>query len=282
MGSGKYTIKRGANTHTLHAGDCLDIVDHISSGSVDLIITDPPYNKGLNYGVFKDNMKDKEYLDYISTRIEKSINVLKSTGSLYIMTYPEIAAELYMLLKNKVKFRRWITWHYPTNIGHSRKNFTRSQRTILFYTKGDDYTFNRNEALAPYKNKTDRRVRQLIKNGSAGRMVYDTIYNEDMGQSKLDDILRFNLLKNVSKDREDGHPCQLPLNLLKLLIKVSSNENEMVLDPFAGTFTTSLAAAECNRSSIGVDLNVKYVKLGLKRFKTGEGLYEHNKRLHQK
>lgn len=282
MGSGKFTVKRGTNTHTLLVGDCLDVIDGMPEESVDIIITDPPYNKGLNYGVFKDNMKDAEYLDYLSKRIDKSLNVLKSTGSLYIMTYPEIAAELYMTLKNKVKFRRWITWHYPTNIGHSRKNFTRSQRTILFYTKGDEYIFNRNEALAPYKNKTDRRVRQLIKEGSAGRMMYDTIFNEDMGQSKLDDLLKFNLLKNVSKDREDGHPCQLPLNLLKLLIKVSSNDGDVVFDPFAGTFTTSLAAAECNRSSIGVDLNPKYVQLGLKRFKTEGGLYEHNKRVYQK
>jgi DNA modification methylase len=80
------------------------------------------------------------------------------------------------------------------------------------------------------------------------------------------DVLDINLLKNVSKDRlNKKHPCQLPLSLLTTLVKVSSNKNDIVLDPFAGTFTLSAVAKELNRKSVGIDINPKYISLGLKR-----------------
>lgn len=262
----KFVISVKANphptTHTLLVGDCLNRANEIPKNSVDLIITDPPYNIGLDYGDFKDRMKEENYLKYVVERLEKSAELLKETGSIYIITYPEIAAQLFLALKNKLKFRRWITWHYPTNIGHSKKNFTRSQRTILFFSKNNKYTFNRQKALRPYKNPTDRRVRELIKNGSKGRMMYDTIFNED-----LSDILKFDISKNVSKERQKGHPCQLPSSLLKLLMLVSSNKHDTVFDPFAGTFTTSAVAAKLNRNFVGIDLERKYIDIGLKRLK---------------
>jgi len=82
----------------------------------------------------------------------------------------------------------------------------------------------------------------------------------------LIDVLEINLLKNVSKDRfNKKHPCQLPLALLKIFVKVSSNEGGILLDPFAGTFTLSAVAAQLKRNSIGIEINPNYVKLGLKR-----------------
>ena len=82
------------------------------------------------------------------------------------------------------------------------------------------------------------------------------------------DVLDINLLKNVSKDRfNKRHPCQLPLTLLRILVKVSSNKGDFLLDPFAGTFTLSAVAKELNRNSIGIEINPNYVRLGLKRLR---------------
>lgn len=82
------------------------------------------------------------------------------------------------------------------------------------------------------------------------------------------DVLDINLLKNVSKDRfNKKHPCQLPLELLRILVKVSSNKNDVILDPFAGTFTLSAVAKELDRNSIGVEINPDYINLGLERLK---------------
>ena len=122
--------------HAFGKGDCLNLMSDIPKKSIDLIITDPPYNRNINYGnTFKDKMKEEEYTKYINDRIEKSIELLNSSGSMYIITYPELVVYIFIMLKSKLKFRRWFTWHYPTNIGHSKKNFTKSQRTILFFTK---------------------------------------------------------------------------------------------------------------------------------------------------
>ena len=262
-------VKTRPNTnHTFLVGDCLERLNELSN-KVDLIITDPPYNIGLNYGVFKDSMKENEYFDYVEKRIEKAASLLKDSGSIYIITYPEIAAHILLYFKNNLKFRRWITWHYPTNIGNSKKNFTRSQRTILFFTKSDRYIFNKKWALRPYKNPDDKRIRKLIKNGSKGRMMYDTIFDSDLNELKdFTDIFKVNILKNVSKDRQNWHPCQLPLSILRLLIFISSNTKDTILDPFAGTFSTSMAAMQLGRNSIGVDVNVDFVKLGMKRLIT--------------
>ncbi len=80
------------------------------------------------------------------------------------------------------------------------------------------------------------------------------------------DVLDIDLLKNVSKDRfNKKHPCQLPLELLKIFVKVSNNENDLLLALFAGTFTLSAVAEELKRNSEGVEIYPEYIKLGLKR-----------------
>jgi len=102
----------------------------------------------------------------------------------------------------------------------------------------------------PYKNPTDKRIQERIRNGSKGRMPYD--------------VFEFNLVKNVSKDKTP-HPCQIPVPLLKIFIKASSNRGDLVMDPFGGSFSTCAAAKELDRDSIGIDINPDYVKIGENR-----------------
>ena len=147
-------------------------------------------------------------------------------------------------------FKRWMTWHYSTNTGHSKTNFTRTQHSIIFATKTKNHKFNRNEIAQPYLNPTDKRIQERLKNGSNGRTPYD--------------VFHFNLVKNVSKDKTE-HPCQIPVPLLRIFIKASSNPGDTVLDPFAGSFSTNAAAKELGRNSIGIDINPKYVEIGKKR-----------------
>lgn len=257
--------------HLLINGDSLNVMQYVPDNSIDLIITDPPYNQGLNYGSYsKDNIPWSEYYENSKKWLAECSRVLKNTGSLYLINYPEINARLLPFLEDslELKFRRWITWHYPTNIGHSRRNFTRSQRSILFFTKTENYTFNRENIIQHYKNPTSNKIKKRLAQGSKGRTSYDLLrYMDLIEMSKgMIDVLDINLLKNVSKDRlNKKHPCQLPLSLLTTLVKVSSNKNDIVLDPFAGTFTLSAVAKELNRKSIGIDINPKYISLGLKR-----------------
>lgn len=204
--------------------------------------------------------------------MKETSRILSKKGSFYLISYPEINARLLSYIEDdlKLKFRRWITWHYPTNIGHSKKNFTRSQRSIMFFTKTNSYTFNRENIIQHYKNPEVKKIKERIKNGSKGRTSYDLLRFLDLIElSKgMIDVLDINLLKNVSKDRfNKKHPCQLPLKLLRIFVKVSSNKNDLTLDPFAGTFTLSAVAKELNRNSIGIEINPDYVKLGLERLR---------------
>ncbi|GIU68201.1 MAG: methyltransferase [Candidatus Pacearchaeota archaeon] len=266
-------VRFNNTSHFLINGDSLKILKNIKGCNIDLIITDPPYNVGLDYGPYsKDRKRKEEYFAECRIWLKECARLLKNTGSFYLINYPEINARLLPFIEDelKLKFRRWITWHYPTNIGHSKKNFTRSQRSILFFTKSNKYTFNRENIIQHYKNPEVKKIKERIKNGSKGRTSYDLLRFLDLIElSKgMIDVLDINLLKNVSKDRfNKKHPCQLPLELLRIFVKVSSNKNDILLDPFAGTFTLSAVAKELNRNSIGIEINPDYIKLGLKRLK---------------
>jgi len=237
--------------HRLIRGDCIVQMKRLPKESIDLIIADPPYNVGINYGIYCDKpSKQKEYIEWCKVWLQECIRVLKNSGSLYLFNYPENNAKLLPFLEKRMFLRRWLTWHYPINIGHSPKNYTRAQRSILFLTKSDRYTFNRDNIAVAYRNPTDKRIQERIKNGSKGRAPYDTFL--------------FNIVKNVSKDKTT-HPCQIHVELLKIFIKASSNKGDCILDPFAGSFSTSAAAKELDRNSMGIDINPEYVKIGKER-----------------
>jgi len=237
--------------HQYIIGDSLETLKKIDSSNIDLIITDPPFNIGKKYGDFyQDNKEHDDYIEWCKTWLFDCIRILKNSGSLYIFNYPENNVYLFPFLQERMIFKRWLTWHYPTNIGHSKINFTRSQYSILFFTKSKNYVFNKIDIAEPYKNPNDKRIKERIKNGSKGRTPYD--------------VFQFNLVKNVSKEKT-LHPCQIPISLLKIFIKASSNIGDTVLDPFAGSFSTCAAAKELGRNSIGIDINPYYVEIGRER-----------------
>lgn len=226
-------------------------MEKMPSESIDLIITDPPFNIGKDYGgVYNDKKDAADYIRWCKKWLTECIRLLKPTGSLYLFNYPENNAYLLPFLQSKMIFKRWMTWHYPTNTGHSKSNFTRTQHSIIFCTKTKIATFNRDSIAEPYKNPKDKRIIERLKKGSKGRAPYD--------------VFHFNLVKNVSKDKTE-HPCQIPVSLIKIFIKASSNEGDVVLDPFGGSFSTAAAAKELNRNSISIEINPKYVEIGKKR-----------------
>jgi DNA modification methylase len=237
--------------HKLIVGDCIEIMKSMPNESVDLVVTDPPFNIGKDYGeYYKDEKKFDDYIEWCQAWLKECIRLLKSTGSLYLFNYPENNAFILPFLQKHMVFKRWMTWHYPTNTGHSKTNFTRTQHSIIFCTKTKNAKFNRDAIAEPYKNPTDKRIKERLKNGSKGRAPYD--------------VFQFNLVKNVSKDKT-LHPCQIPVPLIKIFIKASSDPGDIVMDPFGGSFSTCAAAKELGRSSIGIDINPKFVDIGKQR-----------------
>jgi len=270
--------------HFLFSSEALKVLKQIPDNSIKLVVTDPPYNIGLSYNKFKDRKPWKEYYSDLVAALKEIKRVLSEDGSLYLVNYPELNARILPILEDEIGFifKRWLTWHYPSNIGHSKTNFTRSQRSILFMTKSKDNLFNKDAIVQPYKNPDVGKIKKLIEAGKLGRTPYDGLELKDLqeiiGLKEFNndiesDFININLLKNVCKDRSNDenikHPCQLPLSLLKVFIKASSNKKDIVLDTYAGTFTTSLAAKQLGRKSIGIEIDSDYVKLGIKRLKNG-------------
>jgi DNA modification methylase len=240
-----------ATNHLIINGDCIEILKKINTETIDLIITDPPFNIGKNYGEYKDRLKKTEYLEWCKKWLNECIRILKEGGALYLFNYPENNAYLMPFLDEKLTFKRWMTWHYPVNTGMSSTNFTRSQHSILFYIKGEKpKIFNRAEIAEPYRNPNDKRIKERIKNGSKGKTPYD--------------VFQFNIVKNVSKDKTI-HPCQLPKELVKIFIKASSKEGDIILDPFGGSFTISVCAKELKRNSMSIELNPMFCRIGNER-----------------
>lgn len=236
----------------IYNGDCLEILKNFPNESVDLIITDPPFNIGKKYNMYVDRMGKKEYIEWCKEWLSECIRILAKKGSLYLFNYPENNAYLLSFLDEKLIFKRWMTWHYPTNTGMSPTNFTRSQHSILFYVKSEDAIFNKKDIAEPYRNPNDKRILDRIKNGSNGKTPYD--------------VFQFNLVKNVSKEKTE-HVCQLPTALVEIFIKASSNKDDLIFDPFMGSGTVAVAAKRLGRNYLGCEIDKKYCKIIENRLK---------------
>ena len=239
-------------THTILNGDCLEELFKIPSQSIELVITDPPFNIGKKYNSYTDSRTKSDYLQWCVDWLFEIGRVLKPGGALYLFNYPENNVELKKVLDGIMTFKRWCTWHYPTNTGMSPTNYTRSQYSILFYVKGGKIprVFNKDDIAEPYKNPTDKRIKALIAAGKKGRTPYD--------------VFIFNQVKNVSKDKTD-HPCQIPVDLLQIFVKASSNPGDWILDPFGGSFSTAVAAKRWGRNSINIEIDSHYCEIGRER-----------------
>ena len=234
------------------------------------VIVDPPYNINFDYGgKYKDNIRPDDYKKLMYDVLNLSYKSTKKDSSLFLINYPQIIAELFETIKTTDwKIHQWISWVYPSNIGHSDNKFTTSHRSILWLTKDNPkLLFNKetnpkgiskeefisykpkvniDSVTQPYKNPTDRRVRKLIESGKKGTHLYNW--------------WEINLVKNVSKDKE-LYANQIPNEVLKRLILVTTDKRNKVLDPMCGTGSTVVAAHREGRVGVGVDLNSELRKI---------------------
>jgi site-specific DNA-methyltransferase (adenine-specific) len=215
--------------------------------NIQTVIVDPPYNINFNYGKnFKDNINPEEYKALMFDVLDLSFKSTKKDSSMFLINYPEIIAELFQTIKlTKWNIHQWISWVYPSNIGHSSRKFTTAHRSILWLTK-DEPKIYMDRVTQPYKNPTDKRVKKLIESGKTGTNLYNW--------------WEINLVKNVSKDKE-SYVNQIPREVLRRLILATTDKRNIVLDPMCGTGSTLLAARDEGRSGIGIDINSDLKKI---------------------
>ena len=243
--------------HIIYNADAIDVLTNsIENESIDLIFVDPPYNIGKNFNGRKDKWgKDEEYLKWSYSWIDLLLQKLKPSGSMYIMTSTQFMPFFDIYLQDKINILSRIVWYYDSS-GVQAKNYYGSMyEPILFCVKDKNkYTFNSNEILVDAKTGSKRKLIDYRKNPP---QQYNT-------KKVPGNVWQFPRVRYRMPEYEK-HPTQKPIALLERIIKASSNEQDTILDPFSGTFTTSYVASTLNRKSIGIEIDEEYTKIGLRR-----------------
>ena len=296
---------------TLFHGDNLEFLRAMNSHTVDLIATDPPFNKGRDFHATPDSLArgasfqdrwswerdvheawvDKitddfpkvmnviegsresygdnmgAFLCFMAVRLLEMHRVLREDGSIYLHCDPTASHYLKELMDavfGRKQFRNEIVWCYSHG-GKSRKSFGRKHDILFFYSKSNKYKFNPDSVRIPMRSGTKSFGGRLEtdKDGRKYRLVYGTKtrqgetkyykYYLDQGKIPEDYWTDINSLQSGVGERT-GHPTQKPLALYERIVKASSNEGDVVFDPFAGCATTLVAAERLRRKWVGADI----------------------------
>lgn len=243
--------------HKVIWGDALDVLaKQIRDRSIDLIFADPPYNIGKNFVDLPDKWdSEKSYLEWCYEWLELCIKKLNSNGTMYAMTATQNMPYFDIFLRNKVTILSRIVWYYDSSGVQAKKYFGSLYEPILHCVKDkNNYTFNSEDILVEAKTGA---VRKLIDY----RKPIPAVYNSKKVPGNVWEISRV----RYRMDEYENHPTQKPIALLERIIRASSNEGDVVLDPFSGTFTTSFVAKQLKRKSIGIEIQEEYIKTGLRR-----------------
>lgn len=244
-------------------GDTFEVLDKIEDKSIDLIIVDPPYNLRKNYhGNVFTQKNEKIYEEYTIKWIEKIKDKLKDNGSIYVCCDWKSSLIIGPILFRYFNIKNRITWEREKGRG-SKTNWKNSLEDIWFATNSNEYTFNvedvkrRKKVIAPYKE---------------GGKAKD--WNDD-GKNKYRDTYPSNFWNDItipfwSMNENTAHPTQKPEKLIAKLVLASSNENDLILDPFVGSGTTSVVCKKLNRRYIGIEQNERYLAWAEKRLKDAD------------
>lgn len=252
----------------IYNGDCVKGMKKIKNDSVDIIICDPPYNIGKNFGNDSDKQKMDEYLKWCEEWISECIRILKPKGTLYIYGFSEILSFIRVKIDINV---RWLIWHYTNKVTPSLNFWQRTHESILCCYKEKNPLFNRDDVREPYtdtyiKNSVGKNRTPTIGRFSSGKKETKYVAHENGALPR--DVIKIPALSGGSGKKERvNHPTQKPLELCKKLIKASKNkENDTLLVvPFAGSGSECVAAKMENINFIGYEINKEYVKLCNKR-----------------
>lgn len=251
----------GNDKHKIFYADALEALKTLPDNSVDLIFADPPYNIGKNFnGKIEKWDTEESYLEWCYEWLDLCIQKLKPNGSFYVMTATQFMPYFDIHLRKKLTILSRLVWSYDSSGVQAKKYYGSMYEPILFCVKDkNNYTFNTNDILVEAKTGAKRKLIDY-------RKAVPTVYNSEKVPGNVWEFSRVRYRMN----EYENHPTQKPISLLERIIKASSNEGDLVLDPFSGTFTTCYVAKELNRNSIGIELQDEYVKIGLRRLQLAE------------
>ncbi|MDO8611176.1 MAG: transcriptional repressor LexA [bacterium] len=269
--------------------DAVEELRKLPDESCDVIIIDPPYNIGKDFGNNIDKREMSDYINWSKNWINESIRILKPSGTIFIYGFSEILAHLSVEISIN---KRWLIWHYTNKNVASLNFWQRSHESIICAWKNKP-VFNRDEVREPYTEGFLNGAAGKIRKGTLGRFSssgLETIYKAHEGGALPRDVIKIPALAGgagmierwflcktcdrVCEPRQlknhDGHeimkhPTQKPFELSKKLIRSAIPKKDgVVLVPFVGTGSECAAAKELGHSYIGFEINPDYVRLAEK------------------
>lgn len=269
--------------------DCVAGLKLLPNESADIVLIDPPYNIGKDFGNDSDNQDLDVYIKWCIEWLRESERILKPTGTMYIYGFPEILAHISVHVKIPHK---WIAWHYTNKNTPHYKFWQRSHESIIVAWKSDKQRiFNLDEVREPYTDTFLKNAAGKVRKGTPGRFSKEgkeTIYQAHDKGALPRDVLKVPALaggagaserwfycpkcqesfpNNVKAIHEKHstlvvHPTQKPLGLTKRLLLAAKPEKDgLVVIPFIGTGSEAFVARELGLNYIGFELNPDYVKL---------------------
>lgn len=239
------------SVNKIYNEDCLGGLHKVRDNSVDLILTDPPYSLGKDYGNDSDMKSPKEYLIWSYKWIDAVIPKLKENGSFYIFLSWQYSPEIFSYIKKKVEMINEIIWDRKVpSMGGSTRKFTSVHDNIGFFVNSKKYYFDLDEIRIPYDEVTKKaRTRSIF----VGKKWLELGYNPK-------DVWRNSRLHRQDPEREN-HPTQKPLAIIERMVKASCPKDGIVFDPFMGSGTTAVACIRNSRRYIGFEINKNYYKI---------------------
>ena len=224
----------------LRCGNAAELLKTLETESIDLIVADPPYNLGKDYGNNHDLKGFEEYILFTREWLSEAKRVLKPEGSIYVFMGVRFISYLYDIMDRDLKlfFNSWIVWHYTQGMGKT-KGFSPRHDDILVFNKGKNFTFNLDDIRVPQKFYRER---------------------NNMRGANPGDVWQFSHVHYSNPNRQN-HPTQKPEGIIERIVLASSNKGDIVLDPFSGSGTTLRVCQQLGRKAIGFELNPEYVAM---------------------
>lgn len=257
--------------------DCLNGMKTIDNDTVDVVYLDPPFftqreqilqdSNGKRYSFSDTWISRSDYLDFLNMRLWQIRRILKDSGSVFLHCDSTSSHYIRMLLDEvfgENNFRSEIIWTYR-RWSNSKKGLLNGHQTIFFYSKSSDYKFR--TIYRDYSPTTNLdQILQERERGDSGKVSYrrdgngaPVLAKEKRGVP-LSDVWDIPFLNPKAKERI-GYPTQKPIELLQRILQISTDEGDLVLDPFCGSGTTLVAAKLLQRNYIGMDINAEAIQL---------------------
>lgn len=267
-----FTIAYAHLNGTLFCGDSFKWLLTLPDESADLIIADPPYNlKKADWDCFASQ---EIYLHWSLQWMTQAARILKPTGSLYIMGFSEVLADLKAPASKLFWGCRWLIWHYK-NKANLGQGWGRSHESILLLRKSSSAKMNIDNIRIPYGHHTlkypDRTQAETSQYRHDKSPNSEQNWRPNPRGAKPKDVIEIPTLCNGMQEKTP-HPTQKPEELIRKFVLASCDRGDLVIDPFSGSGTTLVVAEQLGRKWLGCEINPEYNQWAIQRLKTAQRL----------